>query len=269
MMPLKFSRKPKPRQRHIKTATLLCAMPVVLTQLILIKAQAQPEKNDFSRITKLLRVPAPFIVSERGKIEGAKSHWRIEQDADGTDLFTAAKSDARIAVLKDKSGSLESVTAFSLQRTPAGETPGTETDDSLAFKDQALLAYTRCESLKLAAWPERRCLTVTRPLCSGLVTKGQVALDTLSETDAFEMKALAIVLTLRGADHQLDNLVHFGNRLGLKTPEQSTRGQLVAAAATATATATAKSAIPNTIQKPSTPGVVTRLKEMCKDAEFL
>jgi hypothetical protein len=255
-MILKFGHKMKLPQRHIRTAALFCMVQLCIGQLVLIRAVAQPGKNDFARITKLLRLPAPFTISQQGKIEAAKIHWQVEQDADGTDLFTSAKGNARIAVLKDKSGSLESVTAFSLKSPQAGETPRTETDDSLAFKDQTLLAYTRCESSKPAASPERRCLTVTRALCSSLVSKGQVGLDSLHETDSFEMKALAIILTLRGADHQLDNVVHFGNRLGLKSPEQSTRGQIVAAAAKTGA------------QSPNTPEVVKQLKDMCKNAEL-
>lgn len=191
-------------------------------------------KSGFKEAVQLLPLPASFVIDETGNVKPDKKNWLAEKEEDGTELFTlkakkSADSSVRAAALKGKDGKLESLTAYKL--TDVKKSSSKEEDASTVFFESSkLAALTSCEDREASGAPGRICVTATTKLCSALQNGTGVTAEILKEMDAYEMRALAIVLTLRGSDHQLDNVVKTGNRLGLKSALQTTKGQLMAIA---------------------------------------
>lgn len=188
--------------------------------------------SDFTRIAKLVKLPDPVKIGSDGKLVVDKSKWLSSKEADGTELLTSKikePAEARIAVIRSQTTSnIESFTAYSLKG--AGIISGTkqESSASVFFDNGKLKAFTICEDSGSKDSIGRTCVTATPRLCENLKKSDPIEADTLKAVDTFEMRAIATILTLRGADHQLDNVVRTGNRLGLKSSLQTTKGQLMA-----------------------------------------
>ena len=188
--------------------------------------------SDFTRIAKLVQLPDPVKIANDGKLVIDKSKWASSKEADGTELLTSKvkePAEARIAVIRSQTTSnIESFTAYSLKG--AGAVSGTkqESSASVFFDNGKLKAFTVCEDSGSKDSIGRTCVTATPRLCENLKKSDPIEADTLKVVDTFEMRAIATILTLRGADHQLDNVVRTGNRLGLKSSLQTTKGQLMA-----------------------------------------
>ena len=185
--------------------------------------------TDFEIAGKLVALPTPIAITDKGTLEFDKAKWKVEREGDGTELFTAKTGiEVRLAAMRDTGGSLESVTTYQLKSGEAKDKP--ESAASVFFSKGKLAAYVTCEDSAEKDSIGRICVTATPKLCQGLRAGNGVAPDALKELESYEMKALAVILTLRGADHQLENVVRSGNRLGLKTALQTTKGQLIALA---------------------------------------
>lgn len=174
----------------------------------------------------MITLPAKVSIAGKGRIDFDKKSWTEEKQPDGTQLLTVKSKadDARVAVMRSKSGVLETFSAYQLKKTKM------ESSLSVFFDEDHMAAFTTCEEGESKNSPGRVCVTATPKLCKSLSSGEGLTPDILSEMDAFEMKALATILTLRGSDHQLDNMVKSGNRLGLKSALQTTKGQLIALA---------------------------------------
>jgi hypothetical protein len=184
--------------------------------------------NDYEKAGKILTLPYSLAVTADGKIKADSSQWKIEKEGDGTELFTSIKTpQARAAVLRN-SGGMESFTAYILKGPPKGSDVKPENASAVFFDKGKLSAITLCEDTGEKDSFGRTCVTATPKLCQTLHKAETVAEETIKEIDLFEMRALATILTLRGPDHQLENVVRAGNRLGLKSSLQTTKGQLMA-----------------------------------------
>lgn len=222
--------------------------------------------NDYGFTSKLVSLPAHLQVNVAGLSEYDKKAWSIEKQDDGTELYRLKKKpEARAAIMRDKKGDLESMTAYKLSG-------GEETSGAMMFEKGSLRAFTSCETQEPVG---RVCVTATPDLCHALKA-GNVHPEEMKQTETYEMRALAILLTLRGTDHQLDNMVKSGNRLGLKTALQTTKGQLLAlskvveresrktASVAPAAAQTADDKLAQTVLEKSLP----RLKQACLDTRF-
>jgi hypothetical protein len=277
------------------TATAILAAATALTPSRA-HASVSLTLNDYAFTAKLVSLPAHLQVNSAGLSEYDKKAWSIETQDDGTELYTLKsksqsksksksktkkKPEARAAIMRDKKGDLESMTAYELSDKLSG---GDETAGAMIFETGRLRAFTSCETENSVG---RVCVTATPDLCHALKA-GNVRPEEMKQMETYEMRALAILLTLRGTDHQLDNMVKSGNRLGLKTALQTTKGQLLAlskvveresrrTASVASATAplavsavvpppaqTADDKLAETVLEKSLP----RLKQACLDTRF-
>lgn len=196
-------------------------IPAVMTILTLASpASAAVDYRDAGRF-----VHAPLEIEQNGKTYRLKSTtWKHERDTEGTDILSDQKQ-AKVAVLKTGDGVIESVISYRLDRK---EKASLENSSALFFGDGHLKALTQCEERAEFEKVGRVCITATPKLCRDLRTGQGVNPDDLAGLESFETRALASILTLRGSDHQLDNMVKSGNRLGLKSGLQTTKGQLIA-----------------------------------------
>jgi hypothetical protein len=188
--------------------------------------------NGFKLAGQLLPTPEKIEFTNAG-IGFSKEKWTRETEGADTELFTAKGHVAgRVAVLKNKEGQTESLTAFTLTPATAGKkgAPLEEQASSLFFNKDELAAYSSCEDRVAGPAVGRVCVTATPKLCHAMKDGSGVTPEILTELDSFEMRGLAVLLTLRGSEHQLDNVVRTGNRLGLKTALQTTKGQIIALA---------------------------------------
>lgn len=229
---------------------------------------AARDGNDYALTAKLLVTPARLEINSSGLSEFDKSAWSIEKQDDGTELYTFKKKpEARAAVMRAGDGTLESITTYKT----AGKT---ETAASMTFEKGVARSFTSCEDAGGKDFG-RVCVTATRELC-GALKAGTLQAEQLKETDTAEMRALAILLTLRGADHQLDNMVRSGNRLGLKTALQTTKGQILAMAKevaieqhlTSRAPAGTKASVDEALAQTVLEKSLPRLKQACTDTHF-
>ena len=134
-----------------------------------------------------------------------------------------------MAIIRSQTtSSIESFTAYSLRANTSTAGTKPETSASVFFESGKLKAFTICEDAGGKDSLGRTCVTATPKLCENLKKSDAIQTDTLKAVDTFEMRAIATILTLRGPDHQLDNVVRTGNRLGLKSAMQTTKGQLLA-----------------------------------------
>jgi hypothetical protein len=242
----------------------------------------KPGSYDARIANQLLRLPHKLELKSDGKLKADQKHWTLEKDPDGTDLYTAkGAASSRVAAIKSNEGKLELLTSFVLK--DAAKSPGEsqpEESSSFFFTQGKLTAYTSCEDTGAKASVGRVCVTATPKLCQSLRNGGGLDAETLQETESFEMRSLATLLTLRGSDHQLDNVLRSGNRLGLKTALQTTKGQLVtlakqieteqaAAKAPASASTSDKTQIEqNLLAKSVLEKSLPRLKQACLDTKF-
>ncbi|MES2962974.1 MAG: hypothetical protein V4760_03725 [Bdellovibrionota bacterium] len=197
-----------------------------LVLLFAVNAISAPsDQVDYALASKMISLPAKISIGDRGAVDFDKNAWREEKQPDGTQLLTVkAKADARVAVMRTPKGILESFSAYQMKPTK------TESSISVAFAKDRMSAFTSCEEGETKSSPGRVCVTATPQLCHSLKSGEGLTPEILGAMDSAEMKALATILTLRGSDHQLDNMVKSGNRLGLKSALQTTKGQLIALA---------------------------------------
>jgi hypothetical protein len=185
--------------------------------------------NAFKLAGQLLPTPERIEFTDAG-IGFAKDKWIRETEGRETELFTSKGTvQGRVAVLRGKDGKTESLTAYKLNATKK-DAPTEEIAASMIFDHDQLAAYSTCEDRPGNPAGGRTCVTATPKLCHALKDGTGVTPEILAETDTYEMRGLAVLLTLRGSDHQLDNMVRTGNRLGLKTALQTTKGQIMALA---------------------------------------
>lgn len=213
------------------TLAVACAAVAAL-QSTAVAADANHEVNEYAKGASLLVAPSKISVSETGKLEFTKSDWKSDLQTDGTMLLSYLKTDkktkkvpeARAAVLQNKEGVVESMTSYALSPN--------EDSTTVFYKGSTLAAFSSCEDAPAKEGEKnvgRVCVTATPNLCKAMAA-ANVTPEVMKEMDTFEMRALAILLTLRGPDHQLDNVAKSGNRLGLKSALQTTKGQLLALA---------------------------------------
>ncbi len=180
---------------------------------------------DYAESTRFLKVP--LAISREGKVVYKKHLWKSDTDPDGTELLNATKIEARAAILKNKDGSVEALISYALKANSKGEKSALEEGRALYFDQGRLAAVTVCDQVKAASELGRVCVTATAKLCGDLRTGQGVDARTLARAENYETRTLSSLLTLRGSDHQLDNLLKSGNRLGMKSGLQTTRGQLM------------------------------------------
>ena len=230
------------------------------------QAKAATE-NDFAKATNLVLLPLPYKLSADGKLEADSGKWKVEHDGDNTDLLTSKSGDeTRVAAMKNADGSIESLTSYVLKNEKRSESSTT-----VFFDKGKMTAYTTCEDTGAKDSLGRVCVTATPQLCQSLKKGDGVEVETLKQTDLFEMRALAAILTLRGPDHQLENVVKSGNRLGLKSGLQTTKGQIYALVKQQAkepkhdlATETSETKLADAVLEKSLP----RLKQACISTKF-
>ncbi len=233
---------------------------------------ASDSANEFAFTGTLLSTPAKIQVNEKGVSTFDKASWKQEMQPDGTELYTFTKKpESRAAIMRSEKGLLESMTTYKI----SGEkSSSTEDAATLFYENGSVKAFTSCEDRGFKEIG-RVCVTATPRLCKAL-KDGNVTPEPMKEMDGFEMRSLALLLTLRGPDHQLDNLVKSGNRLGLKSALQTTKGQLLALArqvsnevsGRAPAQLDQKSAIDNALAQNVLERSLPRLKQACADLRF-
>lgn len=182
--------------------------------------------GEISRALSLLAPADGWSLKPDQKTEFDTRSWALEALADGSEIFTfkGKTPEQKRAVLRDK-GNLSSVSAYTLQSL--GKKDQREDSASVVFHKGRLYALTKCTDNGGA--DGRDCLTVTRQVCEFVKEPAVEFPKKLSdELKVIEVRALATILTLRGADHQLENVSKHGNRLGLKDPLQTTKGKLTA-----------------------------------------
>lgn len=189
--------------------------------------KSPPSASDFERANRLFSFPRRPTISVNGMIEADKSTWLASTDSDGTNLFTLKSgTDAKAAAIRKKD-ELESFTAFSLDSSNSDPGLKLERSGSVSFKNGKITSFTSCEESSGKDSIGRICVTATPSLCRKMRDGEPLTPEVIKELDTSEMRSLALILTLRGSDHQLDNTVRYGNHLGLKSALQTTRGQLV------------------------------------------
>ena len=206
----------------------------ILTASLLSLSALAGESPDFTTANKLVHLPQPLSFTSRGTIDTDSSKWSKNKDEEGTDLYTAKTGDeTKAAAMKNSDGALEAFMSYTLKKESADQEakkPGTETSSAVFFSNGLLTAFTSCQDDTDKPPIGRICITATTKLCQGLRSGEGVTPEALTEVESFETRALAGILTLRGSDHQLENVVKSGNRLGLKSGLQTTKGQLMALA---------------------------------------
>ncbi|HVK60625.1 MAG TPA: hypothetical protein VM432_03700, partial [Bdellovibrionales bacterium] len=203
----------------------LVAGCTLLTLVAHAKSATSPKA--FKLAGELLPTAQKLEFNDAGELAFAKSKWTREVEGKDTELFTAVGPvQGRVAVLRGKDGKTESLTAYKLGAAPdKTAAPSEEEASTMFFEKDQLSAYSTCEERTGEPAIGRICVTATPKLCKALKAGKGVAPEVLKEMDTYEMRGLAILLTLRGSDHQLDNVVRTGNRLGLKSALQTTKGQ--------------------------------------------
>jgi hypothetical protein len=182
-------------------------------------------------LTKIIDVPPSFLLdptaAKQSKFDQAK--WNRELDPEGTELFTSKeKLASRMAVTRSGDGCLESVSIFKIQSPEKTAKYAEEESGAALFSNKGeALSVTRCEDNKNTSSVGRACVTATPELCKRLKSGDPITSEVTKEVDGKEMRALTMILTLRGPDHQLDNVIRSGNRLGLKSGLQTTTGLLL------------------------------------------
>lgn len=180
---------------------------------------------DYAEASRFLKVP--LQLTREGQLSFQKTQWERVFDSDGTELLSAKKEKARAALMRDKDGKPEALISYKLTQKGKSER---ESSNALFFESGKLTAVTTCEQIEKARDLGRVCVTATPALCTDLRAGKGIDTQSLEQTEKYETRALASILTLRGPDHQLDNMIATGNKLGLKSSLQTTRGQILALA---------------------------------------
>lgn len=242
-------------------------------------AQAKTSAPDYSLATKLLQPALELSIDAKGAVKADPANWKLERENDGTVLYTAKKgSESRVAEMRTKAGDLESLTSYALKTNGKDKNQKSELASSVFFKGGEITAFTSCKDQGDKNSVGRVCVTATENLCQTLKKGEPLNGEVLKEIDSYEMRSLALILTLRGPDHQLDNMVRSGNRLGLNSALQTTKGQLITLAKQVAAEAQAlrdpaakgknTSKQNPTVAKAVLEESMPRLKKACVDTGF-
>ena len=168
-----------------------------------------------------------WSVPARGPTRFSRSKWTREDEGSGVEMFSrkparAAAAEEKRVVMRD-GDSLSSAGRYALFTGSSAR----EESAAVMADDVGWASYTQCEDRGAG----RVCATVTPEIC-GKMKSDQVELDEkdFAGLEKSETRAIALILAMRGSEHQLDNVVRYGNRMGLKDPAQTTKGRLMRAA---------------------------------------
>lgn len=184
--------------------------------------------DELQRALSLLTPATGWSITPDQKAAFDTKLWNLESLTDGSEIFTLLEPKPSVeqkrVILRDK-GVLSSVSAYTLDPLQKGAMK--EQSSSVVFHKGRLYALTQCSDNGDKAG--RDCLTVTKNVCE-FVNQPQRELPAKvsDELKVVEVRALATILTLRGVNHQLENVAKHGNRMGLKDPMQTTKGKLIA-----------------------------------------
>jgi hypothetical protein len=181
--------------------------------------------SDYQRGQAFLPPTSGLQILDNGKIQVDQKKWDRETELGGTEIFSYKRTSADPKQLEDKAvivrngAELASIASYELGRKSH---PG-EISSSIEFSNGQIASVTQCED-KIK--PGRSCLTVNSPLCSALERKQPISNEVMGKLERTEVHALALILTLRGSDHQMENLASTGNRFGIRSKNQTTKGQI-------------------------------------------
>jgi hypothetical protein len=188
------------------------------------------EKSVIDKALTFLNPALGWSVNAKQKVDFDDKIWSKEALSDGSEIYKMVATPAGVeeekrVILRDGEN-VSSITSFALSKDEKKKTVHEESA-SVIFHKGSLYAVTQCRDENDKAG--RNCLTVTRELCS-YVAKPATEFPKVvgDQLKVLEVRALATILALRGADHQLENMAKHGNRLGLKNPLQTTKGKLTA-----------------------------------------
>jgi hypothetical protein len=195
-------------------------------------ADVQKELDRFLGV----RAPASkrdWEVKPDGKISFDKEVWSATKDVEGSEVYTLKKTAARPnsgakneieqkrTVIRNEDQTVRTVSEYRIENKK-------ETYWFVFFLDQKLAAATTCSDKT----PDglRECVTAIPSVCKSLpknrATEWTLPKAVIPDVDLVEKRALATVLTMRGEEHQVENMAKTGNLIGLKHKLQTTRGRL-------------------------------------------
>ena len=215
-----------------------------------IRAQAQtPAPNFDTHTTQFIPTDKTWKFDSQGDVLFDKKLWSFERQGDGSEIFiekTGNKEPMMKRLVMLLENGVRAFSHFKLFTPKDKQRKEKEEVSSFVFQSKGLIeSVTQCEDR--GAKPERTCTTVTRPMCqyvNAMVARtieqdklesdpaklGPILIvptkSILIDAERLEIKALATIITLRGADHQLDNLVRTGSLMGVKKVTQTTRGRI-------------------------------------------
>lgn len=172
-----------------------------------------------------------WSVNATQRVDFDQKLWTREALGDGSEIFSyqAAKSkeeEQKRAILRDGEN-LSSISSYQLAPAKKGAKIQEERSASVVFHKGDLFAVTQCrdDGTKLG----RNCITVTPDVCEYVKEEEpkEFPKKVSEQLKVLEIRALATILTLRGTNHQLENVARHGNRLGLNNPLQTTKGKLI------------------------------------------
>lgn len=190
---------------------------------------AQPT---IERALAFLNPAKGWSVNASQKVEFDQKIWAREALSDGSEIFSlqtrAQDEEQKRAILRDGEN-VSSISSYQLEPAKKGKKNQEERSASVVFFKGDLFAITQCrdDGTKLG----RNCLTVTPDVCEyvkqAAAAEAEVPSKVSEQLKVLEIRALATILTLRGPNHQLENVARHGNRLGLNNPLQTTKGKLI------------------------------------------
>lgn len=192
-------------------------------------------------------------LASRGPTEFDARIWTREDQGSGVEMFARRGGGEEKRVVLREGDELNSAAWYSLApkrgvaSTKSRSDRPREIEDSgaLLFDEDGWAGVSKCHDDGDEAG--RVCETVTPTLCARLQSDRFVIGESeLESVQKAEVRAISLALALRGPDHQLDNLIRFGNRMGLKDAAQTTKGRL--------------------LQIASDPGFPRQLRALCAEA---
>lgn len=188
------------------------------------------EPAEIQHALSLLPPTKGWSIGDKQRVAADSQLWSTETLEDGSEIFTARASSAELehkrVILRD-GANVSSISFYILTKSKSSRGPAHEESASIVFHKGRLHALTKCSDNGDKSG--RDCLTVSRLVC-GFVKAPEADLPKAlnDELKVLEVRALATILTLRGAEHQLENVSRHGGRMGLKDPLQTTKGKLTA-----------------------------------------
>lgn len=191
--------------------------------------------EQLERGAHFLTATTGWNLNKNEQIEFDQRLWSLEKLSDGSEIYTLkadlANNPREKRVVLRAGSSLSSISSYILKpmKTKGNRLLKSTAEEaaSVLFHQGALYAVTQCHDR--GDNRGRDCLTASRNVCEFVRNpKSELPKHVTEELKVLEVRALATILALRGAEHQLDNLARFGDRMGLKDALQTTRGKLTA-----------------------------------------